>query len=287
MTTTMTPPTTAAKAWDDVRTAFASSIMVDTALSSLAQNLDGLEWPISGSDETPSAYIDLTYQELCLRLSSRGQASGAELLTRILRETLAFDQPFGDMVKQTEAASQRDNALLRTLSRLGIPEDFPIGLTALDEAARELCRLEGMRTLGQFALFSQGLSQTVIVGGDFRRLLNVLAHVDERALADLLPFRPGSTSLHLAESLGQGARTEHAPEHTARALEWFAKEFADWQRQAAENPSFIARQLAVLNDAVLEKQITLLLAPHLSVRSSRPSYERPGLWAGFVRWLKS
>ena len=31
-----------AKDWDEIRTAFASSIMVDTSLNSLAQNLDGL-----------------------------------------------------------------------------------------------------------------------------------------------------------------------------------------------------------------------------------------------------
>ncbi len=41
-----------AKDWDEVRSAFATSIMVDTALSSLAQNLDGPDWPIKGKDET-------------------------------------------------------------------------------------------------------------------------------------------------------------------------------------------------------------------------------------------
>jgi hypothetical protein len=49
------------KDWDDIRTAFASSIMVDTQISSLAQNLDGPVWPVKSKDETPSRYIDLTY----------------------------------------------------------------------------------------------------------------------------------------------------------------------------------------------------------------------------------
>eukprot|EP01035_Chromulina_nebulosa_P052927 gene52927-72240_t len=35
-----------AKDWDEVRAAFATSIMVDTAISSLAQNLDAPDWPI-------------------------------------------------------------------------------------------------------------------------------------------------------------------------------------------------------------------------------------------------
>lgn len=51
-----------AKDWDEVRASFASSIMVDTALSSLAQNLEGPDWPIKGPDETPAAYIDLGYE---------------------------------------------------------------------------------------------------------------------------------------------------------------------------------------------------------------------------------
>ena len=48
------------KDWDEVRSAFASSIMVNTALSSLAQNLDGPDWPVKGKDETPAKYVDLS-----------------------------------------------------------------------------------------------------------------------------------------------------------------------------------------------------------------------------------
>ena len=43
--------------------AFASSIMVDTQISSLAQNLDGDPWPVKSKEETPSIYIDLSYDE--------------------------------------------------------------------------------------------------------------------------------------------------------------------------------------------------------------------------------
>ncbi len=44
--TSMPEPTFTEKDWDEVRTAFASSIMVDTQISSLAQNLDGPTWPV-------------------------------------------------------------------------------------------------------------------------------------------------------------------------------------------------------------------------------------------------
>ena len=37
-----------AKDWDEIRSAFAASIMVNTPLSSLAQNLDGPDWPVRG-----------------------------------------------------------------------------------------------------------------------------------------------------------------------------------------------------------------------------------------------
>ena len=55
---------TTAKDWDDVRTAFSTSIMVDTSINSLAQNLDGPEWPIKAKDDTPARYIDLSFDEV-------------------------------------------------------------------------------------------------------------------------------------------------------------------------------------------------------------------------------
>jgi hypothetical protein len=55
------PSTTTAQEWDAVRTAFASSILVDTALSSLAENLDGPAWPSQDKAETPALYVDYDY----------------------------------------------------------------------------------------------------------------------------------------------------------------------------------------------------------------------------------
>ena len=45
--------------WDEVRKKFRHSIMADTSLVSLAQNLDTKEWPHKGEDEKPSKYIEL------------------------------------------------------------------------------------------------------------------------------------------------------------------------------------------------------------------------------------
>lgn len=278
--TNQSPSAAAARQWDHLRTAFASSLMVDLPLASLAQNLDGLAWPLAGASETPAAYIDLTYDELRLQFAARGQPDAANLLLQILRETLAFDQPFGEMVQQTAASANRENPLLRTLARLGIPEDFPIDLTALDATSLELCQLEEVRTLGEFALFAQRLAANVIVGGDLRRLLNALALVDGGALAELLPFRVGRPGLHLAEALVQATRRPQPAVQVARAVTWFADEFALWQ-QSAQDRKFLSRQFAHFDDPELDKQISRLLQPYLGGLSGRPA-----LWASLRRWFK-
>jgi hypothetical protein len=136
-----------AQDWNEARTAFASSIMVDTSLSSLAQNLDGPDWPIKGKDETPAKYIDLSFEEVVELLQLKGQPpERIDQLVGLLKETLAFDSPFGDMVEQTQAASERDNPLLKNLAKLGIPENFPIALTALEPGTLEFCKLEKLST---------------------------------------------------------------------------------------------------------------------------------------------
>lgn len=268
-----------AKEWDQLRTAFSSSILVDTQLSSLAQNLDGVEWPLAGPAETAGAYIDLEYDQMVTELTRRAGASAPGLLMQILRETLAFDQPFGEMVKQTEASAERDNPVLRNLARLGIPENFPLELAMLDDSARQLCRLENVTTVGEFALFAQRLSQGIIIGGDLRRMLNALAHVDEPALASILPFRPGAQGLHLAEALAQAARTPKPEPLVARALAWFSDEFAQWQKQAAQDRKFVARQFSALHDSALQDRLAKLLSPHL--KTVAPAT----FWSTLRRWL--
>lgn len=281
ITSTSSSTPTLTREWDQLRAAFASSILVDTSLASLAQCLDGVTWPFSGPNETPATYIDFNYAELQVELSDRGQPNAAELLVLILRETLAFDQPFGEMVRQAEAADARDNPFLRALERLGIPENFPVSLCSLDVPARDLCQLEQIETLGQLALFAQRLSQGVIVGGDLKRLLNALAHTDERALAELVPFRTGSTGLHLAEALAHAAASARPVENTATTLAWFETEFADWRREAALDRGFLSRQLAVLNDRAFEETIARHLKPYLG----EISLQKTSRWSVLTRWF--
>ncbi|HVU23283.1 MAG TPA: hypothetical protein VHE13_04100 [Opitutus sp.] len=270
--------------WDRIRAAFAASIMVNTPLASLAQALEGADWPIASADETPAVYIDFNYDELLQEFAARRLPKFAPLLIRILRETLEFDQPFGDMVAQTEASAARENPILRALARLDVTEDYPIDLVTLDVPSRDLCQLEQLATLGQLAVFAQGLAQSVVLGGDLRRLLNALAQGDERQLADFVPFRVGSTGLHLVEALAHAALSTEPQRQVGRTLAWFAADCEDWRADAADDPDFIPRQLKVLADPALEQQIRQLLVPH--IRSAAPSRSTQW-WTAFARWRKA
>ncbi|MDE3083859.1 MAG: hypothetical protein KGJ37_01390 [Verrucomicrobiota bacterium] len=316
----MAEKTFTAKDWDDVRVAFHTSIMVDTSLNSLAQNLDTADWPLKGPDETPAKYIDFTYDELLAQPAFAAVPERANHLISILRDTLAFDNPFGEMVQHEVAVETKDNQLLKNLAKLEISENFPVGLTQLSSETLEFCQRENLATLGQFAVFAQGLSQSVIVSGDFRKLLNAVAHVDEAALAELLPFRPGEGGLHLPEALGHAIRTmapaarlamlrkfggrlteaeaaeadglseeEAAAAEAAlraradRFFDCFSGELAEVKAQVAEGGS-LERYLMVLNDAVAEALASVLLQPHVTPPPvEAPVPEKKGFFGSLAR----
>jgi len=197
--------------------------MADTSLTSLAQNLDTTDWPVRGEEEKPSKYIDFTYAELLALPELAGSEKRADHLIGILKETLAFDEPFGDMVAQVEENTAKDNAVLKTLSRLGIPEDYPLALVSLSEGTRAVCVSEGVRTIGEFATLAQQMATRVVIGGDFRALLNALSHGDEEGIGQFLPFRKGSSGLHLPEALGLAAATLSRSEQVGLAKAYGSK----------------------------------------------------------------
>ena len=272
-----------AKDWDDVRSAFATSIMVDTSINSLAQNLDGPEWPIKSKDDTPAKYIDLSFEEVVEFLQLKGQSPDRlDQLIGILKQTLAFDHPFGDMVEQSQAAADRDNTLLKNLAKLGIPENFPIELTSLESGTLEFCKLENLSTLGEFAVFAQSMSQNVIVGGDFRKLLNALSYVDEGALAEAVPFRRGQKGLHLVEAVALASHTSDARARTELATTWFSEELAAIEKDLSAGGT-LERHFVVLGNPVLERRAVELLKPHLRLAVAPPQKKRSGLFGWFSR----
>ena len=209
--------------WDEVRKKFRNSIMADTSLVSLAQNLDMKEWPVTAEDEKPSKYIEFTRDELLMLPEIAGNESRVDHLVSILKETLAFDDPFGDMVAQVEQASSKENPILKTLSRLGIPEDYPLSLANFSEGTRIVCDSEGVKTIGEFATLGQQMATRVVLGGDFRNALNALTHGDEEGIGKFLPYRKGSSGLHLAEGLGLVAARLSLPDQLALGKKLGAK----------------------------------------------------------------
>jgi hypothetical protein len=314
-----------AKDWDEVRMGFQTSIMVDTPLSSLAQNLDAPDWPIAGKEETPAKYVDLSFEDLRLLPGINDHPERIDQLVAILRETLLFDNPFGDMVAQTAEAADRENPLLKNLEKLGIPVNFPITATRVSADTKEFCALEQIQTLGEFAKFAQSMPPQVIVGGDFRTLLNALAHVNEAVLAQMLPFRAGAKGLHLAEALGQLADSLPAGRRLALFKRWGGKPtpeqaaqvaplekgelkqleadvraravplleiFADEVRALRAAPAAdaaLVRMLAVLGDPVREKIAAELLAPAAVAdgAGSKPAPDAKRPWWRFLSGLFS
>ena len=209
--------------WDDVRKKFRNSIMAETSLVSLAQNLDMADWPHSGEEEKPTKYIDFTWDELLLMPEIAGKAERIQQLVAILKETLAFDDPFGEMVAQVEETHSKENPILKTLDRLGISWDYPLQLANFSDATREVCISEGVSTIGEFANLGQKMATRVVLGGDFRNALNALTHGDIEGIGQYLPYRKGSTGLHLAEAIGLIVSTLSRAEQLALAKYYGAK----------------------------------------------------------------
>lgn len=276
------PLQTTSADWDKIRAGFASSILADTSLNSLAQNVDSPAWPLTGPEETPAGYIDFNFDDVQTLLASKGvPPERLDQLADILRETLAFDDPFGDMVTQIEESSERDNPILKNLGKLGIPETFPLVLTAISPETRDFCDAEKITTLGEFSLLAQSISQRVVVGGDFRALLNALSHVDEPVLARYLPFRPGSGGLHLIEAVGQlvaplpAAQRDLAslPNAARTRLDRMFAHFADEVKTLhaqTDAGTPLSRLVMVLNQPDLEPAVAALLEPYVVTPPSPP-----------------
>lgn len=253
--------------WDEIRKKFRRSIMADTALTSLAQNLEIKDWPVSGGEEKPSKYFDFTWGELLMLPEIAGSVERAEHLATILKETLAFDDPFGDMIAQVEATAAIENPVLKTLARLGIAETFPLALANLSEGTRAVCGSEGIKTIGEFATLAQQMSQRVVLGGDFRSLLNALTHGDEEEISRYLPFRRGRTGLHLAESLGLAASALPEEDQLALGKAWGAK-----------LPPAEAARVRVLTPAAQEK-LSAIVQPQIAAALAWFSDDRAALEA--------
>lgn len=229
--------------WDSVRSRFKSSMMVKTDIGKLAQNIDA-SWPIKGSDEIPLKYIPLSLEELMMMPGIGEKPERIQLLVDILNETMAFDDPFSEMAEHVDSSSKHDDGAKRVLEKLQIPGNFPIDLCAISPETKEFCAAEEIRTIEQFIEFSQNMAQNVVVGGDFRNFLNVMAHPEEESIARYLPFRPGKKGLHLVEALGQTVTTL-PPEAYLTLLDHFGGTPTATDRQGIQSMDKDGRNAAI------------------------------------------
>jgi len=189
--------------WEEIRRRFFNSLLVDTSISNLIQNLELSEsWPIEGAGEVPAKYIDFNWEEVNELPGIYDHPERLDLLIGALKETIAFDDPFGDMIATVESSTEQDNLLERNLRALGIPADCPLSFSALSEPTLSFCEGEGVTTVGEFASFSERMAQSILVGGDFQGALNALLTKNEYEIARYLPYRPHEQGLHLIEAIG-------------------------------------------------------------------------------------
>ena len=95
--------------WNRIRLGFQNSIMAETSLNALAEDMGLSSWPVDGEGETPTKYTHLSYDALCAHPTFAVRPELLIQLVEILKQTLAFDDPFGDMVVSVDEAEAQDN----------------------------------------------------------------------------------------------------------------------------------------------------------------------------------
>ncbi len=190
-----------AEEWNHIRKRFFNSILNDTEIAKLGQNV-GISWPFKGKGETAAKYVEYDFEELQSVPGLVGKQRRIQTLMDILRETLAFDDPFSDMVDTVEAESEEDDTFERILAKLEIPPSYPSEFVRFEEGTKELLKNEDVNTLIEIVHFGQKIARNIVVGGDLRTFLNGLAHKDEVGISKHLPYRRSVRGLHLAEAIG-------------------------------------------------------------------------------------
>ena len=114
------PEKYSAEEWKYLCDRFSKSILKTTEIAELGRNV-GISWPFKGSDETPEKYISFSFEELESVPGLIGKKKRVKTLMDVLREILAFDDPFSDMMDTVEKKNTEDRIYHRVLKKLGIP----------------------------------------------------------------------------------------------------------------------------------------------------------------------
>lgn len=302
----VSPEKYSAEEWNHIRKRFFNSILNDTEISKLGQNV-GIPWPFKDKGETASKYIEYDFEELQSVPGLIGKPRRIQILMDILRETLAFDDPFSDMVDTVDSESEEDDTFERILAKLEIPPSYPQEFIHFETDTRELLKSEDVHTLLEVIHFGQKIARNVVVGGDLKTFLNGLAHKDEVGISKHLPYRRGTRGLHLAEAIGLIARdlpeapqlrlltqADHsltdeeiaklekasslnteasiksAVNQVAKVSEWFTAEAADLEQVFSTGGS-PERYFIMINDPRRERIALELAKLHLGIDENKKS----------------
>lgn len=144
--------------WEHIRQRFADSILKETEVAILGQNA-GFSWPFKGKGETPEKYIQYKFDELQSVPGLVGKKVRIRRLMDILRETLAFDDPFSDLAHSLEAESEEDVTFERILTKYNVPLNFPVHLLHFSPDVNSLIKREQITNLVELVHYGQNAAQ--------------------------------------------------------------------------------------------------------------------------------
>jgi len=199
--TANTPEKYSAEEWVHLSARFKESMLKTAEIAELGRSV-GVSWPFKGSDETPEKYINYSFEDLQRVPGLIGKKKRVNDLMDILREILAFDDPFSNMVDSVEQKNSQDQVYHDILKRLQISENFPASLIYFSSETKELLRSKGIKTLIEVINFGKRIPASQQNGSDLHAFINSIALDNEATLSQHLPFRVGQTGLHLPEAIG-------------------------------------------------------------------------------------
>lgn len=300
--------------WNHIRARFVNSPLNEMELTALAQNA-GRSWPFKGSGETPAKYVELELEALGSVPGLIGKQSRIRALMDILRETLAFDDPFGDMADFVESECLVDDSIERSIAKLNIVPVFPLSLGRFEPAPLMILEEMGLKTLRDLVQHGQSEEAFEKLDAGTRSFLTALSNKDEVMIARFLPYRAGGQGLHLAEAIGglihsmspeaililkKEAGLDLSPEESAAVArlseteaasalkssldrlnqfnEWFADEAAELKQLVAHGGE-PARFFLPLNNPDIERLAVQLANDYFG----RPQQEQGGFLRRFLR----
>ena len=288
------PKKYSADEWEHFRERFSESILKTTEIAELGRSV-GISWPFKGSGETPEKYIRFSFEELQNVPGLIGKKKRVNDLMDVLREILAFDDPFSNMMDTVEKKNNENRVYKRVLKKLEIPENYPVHLMFFSPETQKLLHKKGVTTLMEAIRFGERLSES---DDDLNSLLSGLALVNESTIRKHLPFRLGQRGLHLPEAVGLMVRnideqvrvellkqagisvagSEDSDQETTKSgakeaslqvvsvrfnelCSWFDTQ-TDELKQACSSPESIERYFLPINDAEIERVAIALAMIH-------------------------